>query len=170
MTTGIIIIFRHGSDFAGVFYTCASNTTSALNPLPRLRTLARRVQIGCHGPRHSRVVCRRFRRQLHNGSLRVLLWAISRMVTKDSSTNRGTTRKWCMYALIKRTHHHIWVIFAMWHTNVLNHGFLIGFRFVSILLESILFFSSEQTVLLEVFIQLPDHNTGSCAINRLTSD
>ena len=32
------------------------------------------------------------------------------------------------------------------------------------------FFSSEQTVLLEVFIQLPDHNTGSCAINRLTSD
>ena len=117
MNTGIIIIFRHGSDFAGIFYTRASNTTSALSPLPRLPTLARRVQIGCHGPRHSRVVCRRFGRQSYNGYLRVLLWAISRMV--------------------KRTHHHIWVIFAMWHTNVLNHGFVMGFMFVSILLESI---------------------------------
>ena len=30
--------------------------------------------------------------------------------------------------------------------------------------------SWEQTVLLEVFIQLPEHKTGSCAINGITSD
>ena len=53
-----------------------------------------------------------------------------------------------------------------WLWSRLRHGFNVGVNIAGI--DPVL--SSEQTVLLEVFIQLPEHNAGSCASNRLISD
>ena len=45
------------------------------------------------------ICCVFFGPSWRNGSLSVILWAFSRMVTKDSATNRGTTRRCCMHSI-----------------------------------------------------------------------